>query len=218
MKQFGSKDVMRMESIKEKSYGNYMTQLTYAFNMATAITEPGKAMSRGYAAQEIFGEHSAVAQVFFERAYDLGGKDVKPAPSVNPFEDIDAEYVNIPLEERPASKKPNPKILDGRTIKRKTPWSNLLSLGKINTINGSGPQINLYDKPNGTIEVWKSETGTYRLIYTSNYESIYFIDEERNFKYEDKIHRWVMADYIESKFISNLAPLYGKSISIYCYD
>ena len=209
---------MRMESIRDKSYGDYMTQLTYAYNMATAIIEPGKAMARGYAAQEIFGEHTAVAQIFFERGYDLGGKDVKPAPSVNPFEDIDAEYVNIPMEERPASKQPNPRILDDKVINRKTASSNLLSLGKINTINGSGPQFNLYDNPNGTIEVWKTDTGTFRLIYTSNYESVYYIDEERKFKTEDKTYNWVMVDYIEAKFIANLAPLYGKSISIYCYD
>ena len=81
---------MRMESIRDKSNEEYMTQLNYAFNMASAITEPGKAMARGYAAQEIFGEHSAVAAVFFERAYDLGGEDVKPAASVNAFDNVDA--------------------------------------------------------------------------------------------------------------------------------
>ena len=94
MKKYGSKDVMRMESIREKSYGDYMSQLNYAFNMSSAITEPGKAMARGFAAQEIFGVQSAVAAVFFERAHDLGGADVKPTASVNPFDED--EINNIP--------------------------------------------------------------------------------------------------------------------------
>jgi len=217
MKKYGSKDIMRMESLKDKSYGDYMQQLLYAFNMATAITEPGKAMARGYAAQEIFGEHTAVAQVFFERAYDLGGANVKPVASVNAFNDIDAEYANIPLEERPASRQENPKILKG-TVNRKTPWSNLVALGKVNTIKGTGPKFNLYDYPTGTIEVWKVPSGTFRLVYTSNYESVYYIDETRSFKYDDKIQPWTMVDYIESTYIANLAPLYGKSIAIFCYD
>ena len=209
---------MRMESIRDKSYGDYMTQLTYAFNMAMAITEPGKAMARGYAAQELFGEQAAIAYIFFERGFDLGGKDVKPTASVNAFDDVDAEYANIPLEERPESRKDNPKILQG-TVKRSNPWSTIIALGKVNVIKGIGPKFNLYDYPGGTIEVWKPPTGTtYRLIYTSNYESIYYINEERMFKFEDKIQTWTMIDFIEASFIANLAPLYGKSIAIFCYD
>ena len=207
-----------MESIKDKAYGDYMSQLNYAFNMASAITEPGKAMARGYAAQEVFGEQTAVAHVFFERAYDLGGKDVVPTASVNAFDDVDAEYANIPMEERPASRTENPKILQG-TIKRKTPSSKIVALGKINVIKGIGPKFNLYDYPLGTIEVWKPPTGTtYRLIYTSNYQSVYYIDEKRNFQFEGKTQEWTMVDYIESNYAANLAPLYGKSVAIFCYD
>ena len=218
MKKYGSKDIMRMESIKDKSLGDYMTQLNYAFNMASAITEPGKAMARGYASQELFGEQAAIAYVFFERAFDLGGKDVKPMASVNAFDDPDSEYASIPMEERPATRKDNIKVLKGE-IRRKTGVSNIVALGKVNVIKGTGTKFNLYDYPNGTIEVWKPPTGvTYRLVYTSHYESIYYINEKRTFKFDDKIQTWTMIDYIESKYISNLAPLYGKSIAIFCYD
>jgi len=207
-----------MESIREKSYGDYMSQLNYAFNMASAITEPGKAMARGYAAQEIFGEQAAVAYVFFERAHDLGGKNVKPVASVNAFDDIDAELAAIPLEERPASKRENPKVLGGKIVNRKNSFATLVNLGKLNVIKGTGPKFNLYNYPPGTIEVWQAETGTFRLIYTSNYESVYYIDEVRKFKYDDKIHEWTMVDYIESEYVANLAPMYGKSIAIFNYD
>ena len=218
MKKYGSKDIDRMKSIYEKSYGDYMSQLNFAFNMATAITDPGKAMARAYAAQEIFGENTAIAYVFFERAQDLGGKNVKPVASVNAFEDIDSEYATIPIEERPASRKENSKVLGKKTIKRKTSFSNLVNLGKLNVIKGSGPKFNLYDLPHGTIEVWQTSTYSYRLIYTSNYESNYYIDEKRNFKYDGKVHEWTMVDYIESEYVANLAPMYGKSIAIFNYD
>ena len=218
MKKYGSKDIARMESIREKSYGDYMSQLNYAFTMATAITEPGKAMARGYAAQELFGESAAIAYIFFERAINLGGKDVKPVASVNAFDDVDAELAAIPLEERPASKKDNPKLLGGRVVKRKNSFSTLVNLGKMNVIKGSGPKFNLYDYPTGTIEVWQAETGTFRLVYTSNFESVYYIDEVRKFQYDGKIHEWTMVDYIESEYVANLAPLYGKSIAIFNYD
>ena len=64
MKNYGTKDIMRMESIRDKSgKDDFMTQVMYAYNMACAITEPGKALARGYAAQKVFGEYSAIAQV-----------------------------------------------------------------------------------------------------------------------------------------------------------
>jgi len=221
MKKYGSKDIMRMESIQEKARGDYMSQINYAYVMACAITEPGKAMARGYAAQAIFGEQAAIAQVFFERAYDLGGKDVTPMASVNPWDDtdegIEALYAEIPLEEQPASRREDSKILNGATS-RKTSWSNLVSLGKINLIKGSGPQFDLHDYPVGTIEMWETEDKKPRIIYTGNWEPNYLIGEERTFKYDDKEVRWTMVDYIDTEFIANLAPLYGKSIMIFNYD
>lgn len=223
MKNFGTKDLMRMDSIRDKSQGDYMRQLTYAYNMAVAITEPGKAMARGYAAQEIFGEQTAIAQVFFERAYDLsGGRDVRPAASENPYdtseEGIEEEYDTIPLEKQPASRRPPHEIeiwIEGN--KPKTPFSNLEYRGKLNVIKGEGPDFSLYNYSVGTIEVWESETGTPRLTFTSNYEPNYGIGIKRQFRYDNKIVEWKMIDYIEVENVGNLAPLYGKSISVYCY-
>lgn len=221
MKKYGSKDIMRMESIKEKAGNDYMSQILYAYNMACAITLDGKAMARGYAAQEVFGKHSAIAAIFFERAYDLGGDNVIPVASMNPWEEtvegIEAEYENIPINEQPASRRENKKILTGE-VKRNTPWSVIIPLGKINTIKGDGPLFKMYKQPKGTVEVWQTDEGKYRLIYTINYESLYYIGEERKFKLENNIVNWKMVDYIESENLANLAPLYGKSISIYVYD
>lgn len=222
MIKYGSKDIMRMESIKEKSRGDYMSQLLHAYNMACAITLPGKAMARGYAAQEVFGEHSAVSQIFFERAYDLGGEDVRPVASVNPFdtseEGIEAEYENIPIEQQPASRRSERKEIGDKHINRKAPWPKLIPLGKINTIKGDGPQFSLYGKLRGTMEVWQTEDGKYRLAYTAHYETLHFIGETRTFNVEGKLVEWTLVDYIESEYTANLAPLYGKSIPIYNYD
>jgi len=220
MKKYGSKDIMRIESIRKKSQGDYLNQIMYAYNMSCAITEPGKAMARGYAAQEVFGEYSALAYVFFERAYDLGGVDVKPVASVNTWENteegIEAEYEGIPKNELPASRR-NKKLFFTQS-KFKTPFSRLINLGKINVIKGSGPKFNLYDHSTGTLEIWKAENGTYKIVYTFHYEPIYRIGDKRTFKYDNKTVIWEMIDYIEVENVSNLAPLYGKSIAVFNYN
>jgi hypothetical protein len=222
MKKYGSKDVVRMEAIKEKSKGDYLDQIMYAYNMAVAITEPGKAMARGFAAQEIFGEQSVIGQVFFERAFGLsGGRDVRPVASVNAWEDteegIEGEYEGIPINEQPASRREN-KLLGKGPRKFGQKCGNIIALGKINVIKGTGPQFNLYDYPSGTIEVWDAGKEKYRLIYTSHYDPISRIGDERDFKYDAKTVKWKMVDYIEVNYISNLAPMYGKSIMFFNYD
>lgn len=221
MKNYGSKDLMRMESIRDKAPNDFMTQMMYAYNMSCAITEPGKALARGYAAQEVFGEYSPICAVFFERAYNLGGSSVVPSASENPWDDseegIEQLYLEIPENEQPATRRPNPMVLSGE-ISRRTSWSALAYLGKLNLIKGSGPNFDLRKYPLGTIEVWETEDEKYRIIYTGNVEPNYLIGEERTFKYEGKEVIWKMVDYIESEFVANLAPLYGKSLPIYNYD
>lgn len=221
MKNFGTKDIMRMESIRDKGPGDFMTQMMYAYNMSCAITEPGKALARGYAAREVFGEYSPISAVFFERAYKLGGERVVPVASENQWdtsdEGIEELYSEIPDEEQPASRRENAKILKGEVF-RKSSWSQLVYLGKINLIKGSGPQFDLHHYPVGTIEIWETDDQKYRVIYTGNWEPNYLIGEERTFKYDDKEVTWKMVDYIDSEFIANLAPLYGKSLPVYNYD
>ena len=56
------------------------------------------------------------------------------------------------------------------------------------------------------------------MIYTTHYDPIYKIGDQRVFKYDGKMPEWKMVDYIEAKHVSNFAPLYGKSVNIYTYD
>jgi len=221
MKNFGTKDIMRMESIRDKAPNDFMTQMMYAYNMSCAITEPGKALARGYASREVFGDYSPISAVFFERAYNLGGDQVVPTASENQWdtsdEGIEELYLEIPKNEQPASRTENAKVLTGEVI-RKTSFSQIIALGKINLIKGSGPNFDLHEYPVGTIEMWKTEDGKYRIIYTGNWEPNYLIGEERTFKFDDKVVRWIMVDYIDTELIANLAPLYGKSLPVYNYD
>jgi len=219
MKTHGSKDIMRMKSIQTKALGDYMDALLYAYNMSCAITDPGKAMARGYAAKEVFGEHSALSQIFIERAIDLGGNNVRAVASLNPIdnseEGIESEYEYIPIDQQPASRRLDQIVIN---TKYKTPHSLIVPLGKINTVKGTGPQFNLHEQFGGTIEVWRNEKGGYRLIYTSNCDPNFSIGSNRDFKFNEKIENWELVDYIEANYIANLTPLYGKSINIYCYD
>lgn len=232
MKKFGSKDVMRMESIRSKANGDYLTQVTYAYNMACAITDPGKAMARGFAALFVYGEHSVMGSVFFERAHDLGGEDVRPTVSVNPWdpseEGIEAEFIDIPKDEQPASRRDVRKEIAREQLVnvKRSSFSNLAALGRLSLTKGTGTQFSLYDYPSGTIEVWQSEDKKYKLVYTGHYESSFYINEKRDFSYtsivagnkSNKRVNWTLIDYIESRYATNLAPLYGKSLSIFCYD
>jgi len=219
MKKYGSKDLMRMESLANKSNGERETEFMHAVNMANAIDLPGKAMARGYAAQEIFGELSPIAYVFFERAFELGGRDVKPEASVNPVdtteEGIEDFYQNIPIDQQPYSRRENKKLYKGS---KKTSISSIIPRGKINLIKGTGPDFSVYDNPYGIIETWKNDENRYRLIYTINNEPNHGIGEDREFKYDNRWVQWTLVDYIEAEYIANLVPLYGKSIPIYNYD
>jgi hypothetical protein len=232
MKNFGTKDMMRMEDMASKSGGNYndplssqdfMTTAMYAHQMAQLITDPGKAMARGYAAQEFFGELPPIAYIFFERADKLSdGNPVRPNESENwtikDEDDIEEVYMDIPIEQQPITRRQEV-IIPDKFPPRKRSTSSLIYLGKLNTIKGTGPQFNLYDYPVGTIEVWEGPTGKPRIIYVNNYEPNYKIGEPRNMNIDGvKNEEWKMIDWIESEYISNLAPLYGKSIPIYNYD
>ena len=218
MKKYGSKDLERMESLRDKSKEDKETEFMHALNMAIAIDLPGKAMARGYAAQEVFGELSPLAYVFFERAYELGGDNVKPEASVNPLdtseEGVESFYETIPLEQQPYSRREYKKLYNGR----KTLVSSILPRGKVNLIKGTGPDFSIYDNPYGTIEVWQNEEYRFRLIYTINNEPNSGIGEKREFKYDNRWLKWVLVDYIEAEYIANLVPLYGKSIPIYNYN
>jgi len=217
---YGNKDIMRMESIRDKSHGDKFKELQYALNMANAIDLAGKAMARAYAAQEIFGEYSPVAYIFFEKAYDLGGEDVKPEASViiagtTDSEDVIEEaYSNIDEDKLPASRRPDKNPVS-RTKKNKV--SNLYPLGRINVVKGSGPNYSVYDFPGGITEVWATKSKP-RLIITANNEPNFNIGDLHDFSYNGKTYQWKMIDYIESEYMGNLAPLYGKSLTSYNYD
>ena len=209
---------MRMESLRDKSYGDKLKKLQYALTMAEEIELPGKALSRAYAAQEVFGELSPVAYVFFERAFELGGEDVKPEASVIISDDdeasIEEAYSNIDKDKLPASRRSSINTI--QKIKRNR-VSNLYPLGRINVIKGSGPNYSIYSFPGGITEVWATE-GNPRLIITANNEPNFNIGDSHNFCYNDKTYTWEMIDYIESEYMGNLAPLYGKSLTSYNYD
>lgn len=206
-----------MESIWKKSEGDWFKQIELAKRMADLIELPGKAQARGNAAQVLFGQHSPVAAVFYERAFDLGGDNVEAEASVNPIDDVESAYEGIPEDELPGSRRENPNDypVHAKTIK----WFPLESLGRINLVRGSGPEFDPKIYQGGTLEVWKKDgTKQPKLIWTVfNYANNY-IDAKQPFKIEDKKEVWTMIDYIDLKDCANLIPLYGKNLPIYSYS
>lgn len=207
---YGNKDLMRMEDIRYKSQGDWIKAMSLAKQMAELISLPGKAQARGYAAQALFGPYSPLAYIFFERAYLLGGEGVLAEASVNTVENIDEAYEGILEENLPGSRRENKISYNRKNIKP----SYIESMGKVSLVKGTGPEFNMHI---GVLEVWNAGTKLPRLIWTANIEPNFNIGSEHDFILDGKRSNWTMIDYIDTKDIGNLIPLYGKNLIIYNY-
>jgi hypothetical protein len=79
--EYGQKDLVRMQDIKTKAAGNVDQEIALANVQAKLITKAEKAAARAEAAQEVFGSGSPVAQIFGDRAKELGGNYVHAVAS-----------------------------------------------------------------------------------------------------------------------------------------
>ena len=226
MQPYGTKDVMRIQDIRQKADGNFIEEVKLAFKMANEIELPGKAMARGYAAIQVYqSNYSPIAGIFFTRACELTGeKDIRNIDisasmlSVDDNEEaIEQAYSRIPIEKQPASRifgYPHEKV----DIIKKKIYFDLLSLAKINVVKGSGPNFDSSYQKTGTIEVWKNSTKKPRIIYTGSPIPTALIGDNREFRFEGKREIWAMVDYIEVYNMMNLQPLYGTSILGFMYN
>ncbi len=78
---FGAKDRVRMEDIRTKSAGDHDKELSLARTQAKIIKNAAKAKARSEAAEEVFGSGSDIAEIFNDRAVELGGNYVRSQPS-----------------------------------------------------------------------------------------------------------------------------------------
>ena len=219
----GTKDTMRILDIRKRANGDFLEELKLAILMANEIELPGKAMARGYASIEVYGNlYSPVAGVFFTRACALSGesdiRDIKTMASMNSVDDeeaIEVAYSRIPIEKQPASRRSLKHIK--ATISNKRGFFELLSLVKINVVKGTGPSFDVHDITTGTIEVWKNDKEKIRIVYTGSPIPTALPGETREFRFEGKRETWTIVDYIEVYNMMNLQPLYGTTITAYMY-
>ena len=205
-----------MAEIHRRSGGDFMTAVGLVKRMAEAIEQPGKAQARGYAAQNYFGQLSPLAYIFFERAQELGGDNVKPEASVDPIKDVESAYEGIPEDQLPASRK----IVDERkpnpTGRKSLPID---PMGNVSLVNGTGKQFSTKIYSHGTIEVWSDPNYKKpKLLWTSSPDPLFEIGDVQDFHYEDKRGEWTMLDHIDLVHMGNLIPLYGKNLQIFSYS
>jgi hypothetical protein len=74
---YGMKDKVRMQDIRTKSAGDHSKEISLATTQAKIIKDASKAKARAEAAEEVFGQGSDIAQIFGDRAAELGGSYVK---------------------------------------------------------------------------------------------------------------------------------------------
>lgn len=224
MQPYGTKDVMRIQDIRQKANGDLVEEVKLAIRMANEIEEPGKAIARGYASIAVYhNNYSPLAGIFFTRACELSGesdisniKTMASMTSVDNEEAIETAYSRIPIEKQPASRRvgyPHEKA----SISNKKGYFELTQLAKINVVKGSGPNFDSFYQNTGTIEVWKNESEKTRIIYTGSPIPTALIGDKREFRFDGKRESWNMVDYIEVYNMTNLQPLYGTSITGYMY-
>ncbi len=215
--EYGSKDLLRMEDIRNKSQGDWLKEMSLAKQMAELITQPGKSQARAYAAQEVFGKLSPHAYIFFERAYELGGDNVYAEASIDQIEDADSAFAGIPEANLPATRRRCLETLSKK--KRSLKPIPIQSMGKVSLVKGTGPEFSVHIFNTGILEVWKDPKAKLpKLIWTAANEPNFGIGEKSSFFYDDKRHEWTMVDYIDTLDIANLIPLYGKNLPIYSYN
>jgi hypothetical protein len=220
---YGTKDLMRILDIRKKGQGNFLEEVKLAVLMANEIELPGKAMARGYASIEAYrNNYSPIAGIFFSRACELAEetdiRNIKTEASMNSVKDeeaVELAYSRIPLEKQPASRRNEPELK--ASISNKRGFFELLPLAKINVVKGTGPNFDVQFMSTGTIEVWRTSAGKFRIIYTGSPLPTASIEDKREFRFEDKRESWTMVDYIEVYHMMNLMPLYGTSITGYMY-
>ncbi len=97
----------------------------------------------------------------------------------------------------------------------------IASLGKVNLMTGGSKIFNLFDTwDDGTVEVWRTDAGQFKLIYTSSNEPYRPINDTASFQ-NDQSGRHLfdakMVDYTALKDMPGLIPLYGRSMTGYTY-
>jgi len=78
---YGQKDLVRMQDIKTKAAGDHNKELRLASTQANIIKNAAKAKARAEAAEEVFGSGSDIANIFHNRAEELGGSYVRSEAS-----------------------------------------------------------------------------------------------------------------------------------------
>ena len=78
---YGQKDLVRMEDIRTKAAGDHDKEIMLASTQAKLIGKAPKAKARAEAAEQVFGAGSDIANIFGQRAIELGGSYVSSQAS-----------------------------------------------------------------------------------------------------------------------------------------
>jgi hypothetical protein len=184
-----AKDLKRISDIISKSGGNEGKAVQMATQMANTIKDKNKALQRYEAALEIVGKDHPVTQVFANLASSMGHDIEKVTAATTAPKNThgrlgsDSSLRNEGRERRQGERNP------------------ILPIGPTNLVTGSCKYFNIYDtwgKDNGTtIELWKDESGKYKLVITAGSGPIFKIGTKAVFDHDQTRKYLFMADLVD---------------------
>ena len=211
---YGQKDLVRMQDIETKAAGDHNKELRLASTQANIIKNAAKAKARAEAAEEVFGSGSDIANIFHNRAEELGGSYVRSeasrgalAPVKGPKEKgkklerefekdffLPSERVGLKSAEEGGSFSKEEDFRKKLGIGRyyeppevgggHVGLSYILPLGRIDLGTGKSKWFNIYDTYDGTAEIWKNENNNYKLVFTSDDKPMAKLEDRGSFRHD----------------------------------
>ena len=240
---YGQKDIVRMESLRDKSNGDPDKEMQYALNMAKSIKNAGKAQARGEGAEEVFGD-TRIADVFYARSLELAGHSVEAEPSQMPGTKRQTDYSQYkkPYSKLGFEEDMNPYAALGigsfsagaqnaPTPQREKKhhgggrWGrgvSILTMATVNLQNGNSKYFNVMSewKGDSVAEIWQTDAGKYKVMFTSGKKPLHQIGDTASFMADQSgryLFEGTMIDWTHIDDLPGLVPYYGKSIGGYVY-
>lgn len=205
---YDEKDMNRIIGIFTRANDNFAKLKQLTIMMAGKIDDSDKAIRRGYAVLAHPDKNKEIAQIFFNRAGELGYKE-KP---------IEKDWVP---KTRVSTEEPRDRSPDRRYQKN---GASVAPIGSVNLKTGSSKWFNIYETwgENVTYEVYQETYGNknYRIVAIFGSNPFLDIGDTKRFQSDQQqrfLFNGTLVDWCNGSELKKLAKIYGNNIPMYAY-